>query len=505
MKRNSILIQLLIFVAIVVVVNLISDKLYFRLDFTADGRYTLSNATKDVLEELEDVATVKAYFSEDLPPQLLSNRKDFQDLLIEYENRSNGNLVYEFINPNVDELSEQDAQQQGISPVVINVTERDQVQQLRAYMGAVIEMGDVKEVIPVIQPGAAMEYDLTTSLKKMAIQDKPKIGFIQGHGEATINGTIQLVQQLSVLYDVEPYTLTDTSSIPSYYRAIALIDPSDTIPDSQFAIIDDFISQGGNVFVSFSAVSGDMRTAYLQPAPDLGIKNWLANKGVTVGDNFVIDAACGSVSVRQQQGPFVFNAQIQFPYFPIVQEFAEHPISQGLEALVLPFVTNISINNQDSSLSIVPLAYSSESSGLQSPGRTIDINKKWAESDFPLSNEVLAVALDGTIGNNPNARMVVIPNGSFAVNGEGQSQQQLSPDNVNFASNAIDWLSDDTGLIDLRTKGVTSRPLDKLEDGTRNILKYGNVFLPIILILVYSFVRKQRNNKRKQDWMQGKY
>ena len=97
MKRNSILIQLLIFIAIVVVVNLIADKLFFRLDFTADGRYTLSRATKDLLNDLDDVVTVKAYFSEELPTQLLSNRKDFQDLLIEYENRSDGNLVYEFI------------------------------------------------------------------------------------------------------------------------------------------------------------------------------------------------------------------------------------------------------------------------------------------------------------------------------------------------------------------------------------------------------------------------
>ena len=245
MKRNSILIQLLIFIAIVVVVNLIADKLFFRLDFTADGRYTLSRATKDLLNDLDDVVTVKAYFSEELPTQLLSNRKDFQDLLIEYENRSDGNLVYEFINPNENDLTETQAQQEGISPVIINVTERDQVQQMRAYMGAIIEMGDRKEIIPVIQPGAAMEYDLTTSLKKITIQDKPKVAFLQGHGEPSMNATVQLIQQLIVLYDVEPLTLSDSSGVPSYYRALVIIDPKDTISYRDFSLIDNYIDQGG--------------------------------------------------------------------------------------------------------------------------------------------------------------------------------------------------------------------------------------------------------------------
>lgn len=507
MKKNNIFIQLLIFIAIVVVVNLISDKLYFRLDFTADDRYTLSKATEDVLEDLEDVVTVRAFFSEDLPAQLLSNRKDFLDLLIEYENRSDGNLVYEFVNPNEDEESETSAQQQGISPVMINVTERDQVQQMRAYMGAVIQMGDRNEIIPVIQPGAAMEYDLTTSIKKISIEDKPKVAFLQGHGEPSINALAQLNQQLAILYEVEPYTITDTSQIPSYYRALAIIEPQDTIPPHHFQQLENFVNQGGNLFVCFSPVKGDMRSAYLQPGTDVGLKRWFQNKGITIGNSFVVDAVSSSVSVRQQQGPFVFNTQVQFPYFPIIQEFTEHPIAQGLESLMFPFITNITINNTDSALSIRPLVLSSDKTGLVSPGQQIDINKKWNENDFPLANEVLAVAMEGKIGTNPNAKMVVVPNGTFAVNGDpsqGQ-QQQLNPDNVNFASNALDWLSDDTGLIDLRTKGVTSRPLEVVEESTRNILKYGNVFVPILLVLIYAFVRKQANNRRKQNWMQGKY
>ncbi|MEQ9427034.1 MAG: GldG family protein [Cyclobacteriaceae bacterium] len=503
MKKN-IFIQLLILIAIVVVVNLIANKLYFRLDFTSDQRYTLSNATENILENLDDVVSIKAYFSEDLPPQLLSNRQDFQDLLIEFENRSSGSVVYQFVNPSENEVTESEAQGQGIQPIVINVTDRDQIQQMRAYMGAVIQMADRTEVIPVIQPGAAMEYDLTTAIKKISIVDKPKIGFIQGHGEPGIEACAQLSQQLNVLYTVEPYTISE-EQIPATYKALAIIDPQDTIPPDHFNKIQQYMQLGGSVFVSFSPVIGDLQTQtpMLRKAPEVGLKPWLSSNGVTVGDSFVVDAQCGRISVRQRFGAFGYvNSQVQFPYFPVVTNFGEHSISSGLESLRMPFVTNLTINNSDSSRRVIPLAMTSENTGLVPSGRMIDVEKKWEQSDFPLSSEILAAAIENPSGS----RLVIIPNGQFVVNGApGQNQQQLNPDNINFASNAIDWLSDDTGLIDLRTKGVTSRPLPQLEDATRNTLKYGNVFAPILLILIYAFVRKQANSRRRSKWMQGEY
>jgi ABC-type uncharacterized transport system involved in gliding motility auxiliary subunit len=83
------------------------------------------------------------------------------------------------------------------------------------------------------------------------------------------------------------------------------------------------------------------------------------------------------------------------------------------------------------------------------------------------------------------------------VNGEGQQMQQLPADNVSLFVNAVDFLSDDTGLIDLRTKEITSRPLQALEDGQRNLLKWLNFLLPIILVLIFGLIRFQyRRNQR---------
>ncbi len=506
MKRNKAITQLILFVGILIVINLISNKLFFRLDFTADKQYTLSSTTKNVLKDVNEVINITAYFTEELPPQLQKSKRDFEDLLIEYENRSGNNIVYNFVNPNKNEEEESKAQQEGISPLSVNVSEKDQVQQLRAYMGAVLTMGDKKEVIPVISPGPGMEYALTTAIKKISVTEKPKIAFLQGHGEPPVNASVEVLQQLSVLYDIEPYTINDTSDIPSYYRTIVLIDPKDTIPARDFARLDKYLSLGGRMYIAYNPLESNIQSQYLGPLPDIGLKGWLAGKGININDKYVIDASCGSVQVREQQSSFLqFTRMISMPFIPIIKKFGDHPTSKGLEAVILPFVAPISFLPKDSAVHYTPLLFTSEKSGIVTPPTAIDINKEWKEADFNAENQVVAMAAEGPISGGGNAKLVVVGSGNFAVNGIGEQQQRVSPDNVNFASNAIDWLSDDTGLIELRTKGVTARLLDDVEDTKRIIYKWTNALLPILLIIMLAFIRKQRYSRKRQAWMQGNY
>jgi ABC-type uncharacterized transport system involved in gliding motility auxiliary subunit len=154
---------------------------------------------------------------------------------------------------------------------------------------------------------------------------------------------------------------------------------------------------------------------------------------------------------------------------------------------------------------VTPLAYTSEQTGLVSPPTMVDIEKRWTENDFNESSQVVAVALEGPMVGQNDARLVVVSNGDFAVNGEPGQQQQVNPDNVNLQVNAIDWLADDTGLIDLRTKGITSRPLDKKEEATQLLYQYGNVLIPVFLLLIYAFYRKQQNAQKRRQWLEGNY
>jgi ABC-type uncharacterized transport system involved in gliding motility auxiliary subunit len=374
-------------------------------------------------------------------------------------------------------------------------------------MGAVLQMGDKTEVIPVLRPGAGMEYELTTAIKKLSVTEKPRVAFIQGHGEPSMYASSQVMQSLSVLNEVEEFTLTDTTAIPSTYKTIAIINPEDTIPASHFRMLDDFLGRGGNIFVAFNPLQADLSRAYLGAANDIGLKGWLQGKGITINDFYLIDATCGSVSVRQQQGPFIMNTQVQFPYFPIIGKFSEHAAVQGIESLFLPFASSITYLPVDSMVTIEPLAYTSDNTGMVPAPSFIDINKNWSESDFTLGSQVVAVAASGPLAGkgSVNSRIVVIANGRFAVSGTGAQPQQVNEDNVNFEVNAIDWLSDDTGLIALRTKGVTNRPLEEVDDTKRNLLKYLNVFLPVALILFIGVARRQRYLKKKQKWIEGNY
>jgi len=125
MKKSAIQMRLLLVAVIVILVGFLSTRFSLRLDFTGDKRYTLSKATRDILNNLKDPVTVTAYFSKNLPPNVVETRNDFKDLLIEYSNRSNGNVVYEFIDPSEKEEIEQQALQSGIQTVMINIRERN--------------------------------------------------------------------------------------------------------------------------------------------------------------------------------------------------------------------------------------------------------------------------------------------------------------------------------------------------------------------------------------------
>ncbi|MBI9071746.1 MAG: Gldg family protein [Melioribacteraceae bacterium] len=505
LTRKKVQTTVVLVFGILIMANIISNKFFFRLDFTEDQRYSLSEATKNILENLVDPVTVTAYFSEDLPPNVAKVKSDFKDLLIEYDNLSGGNVVYEFINPNENQAEETKAQQNGISPIMINVRERDQMKQQRAYLGTIVQMGERKEIIPFIQPGAAMEFALSSNIKKLSVQVKPKIVLLQGHGEAKLSTLQQLGTQLNIMYNVQELELNDTTDIPGDVKTIAIIAPKDTVLMPTLDKLDNFLAKGGNLLVALNRVEGNLQQSSGNVL-NTGFAEWLNDKGIEIEDKFIVDVKCGNVMVRQQQGMFVMNTPVNFPYLPIISNFADHPISGGLEAVILPFASPITIAPKDTTVSFIPLAMTSEQSDVESAPVFFNIQKEWKTSDFKMGSLPVAVAMEGKIVGDANSKMVVFGDGDFVVNGEGQQAQQQQPDNINLMANAIDWLSDDTGLIELRTKGVSARMLDAtLDDSTKTIIKYLNFLLPIIFIILYGVFRSQVKRKIRNKLKQTEY
>jgi gliding-associated putative ABC transporter substrate-binding component GldG len=503
MKTKNVSLYILFVLAAIVLVNIISDTLFVRLDLTEDNRYTLSNATKDIIKNLDEPITITAYFSEDLPPDIAKTRRDFKELLTEYRNISKNNIMYEFISPNADEEKEKEAMSKGIQPVLINVREKDQVKQQKAFLGAVIQKGEQKEVIPFMQPGTAMEYALSSGIKKLSVLNKPVIGFLQGHGEPELNAMKQAMVELGVLYQVQPVNLIQDANALEGIATLAIVAPIDSISEMEFSQIDAFLSNGGRLYIAMNRVNGELQEQRGFTV-NTGLETWLKSKNLIVENNFVVDATCATVNVQQQQGFFTFASQVQFPYIPIVSKFADHPITKGLEQVVAQFVSTMTFTG-DSSITFTPLITSSEKAATLSSPLYFDIQKNWNDNDFPLAELPLGALLEGKLSGNMNSKMVVIADGDFAINGSGQETREQNKDNINLMVNSIDFLSDDTGLIELRTKGVTSRPLDPIEEGKKSFLKWLNLLLPILLIAILGFIRSQQQRNLRYKRMEEGY
>lgn len=499
--RAQLIRNTLLLIAALVLVNLIGQRLKFRVDLTADKRYSLSTATLKLLKELPEAVTVTAYFTEQMPPDLAIARQELKDLLIEYATRSNGNVVFEFIDPNTADSLEQKAQQEGIRPMIAQTREKDKAENLQVYMGAVVRMGDRKAVMPVVQQGAALEWTVSSAIKQVSMVDKPVIGFLQGHGEPDPALMSQLVQSLGITYSPQPMAIYDSLPINDRFKALVIVDPKDSISPLQLQRLDEFMRKGKGVVVAYSPVRSDLNTTPVIDIRHTGLEPWLAQHGVRVMDNILVDARCGQVTAMQQVGNFSLPVQIAFPYFPTITDFADNPVSKGLDGVSFHFCASLIASGTDSTLRYTPLLFSSDHSNLLQPPQFIDIRKQWGDADFPLGKQVVAAEVESTFGGTAPTHLVVFCEGSFCVNGGGQQAVQLPESNVNLMVNAIDRATGSNDLLGLRGKEINYRPIDRLSDGTRTTLKVLNLGLPMLLAILYGLGRRAWRRRQRQQRM----
>ena len=262
--------------------------------------------------------------------------------------------------------------------------------------------------------------------------------------------------------------------------------------------MDKYLEQGGNVYVAINRVDAKLQQGY-GFSHTTGLESWLKAKGIDVENNFIVDANCGSVQV--QQANFPIPVSISFPYLPIITNFADHPISKGLGNVVLQFASSIKFTG-DSTKVYTPLAFTSDKSGTQPAPVYFNIEKRWTQADFPLKHIPVAALVEDT---KTRSKLVVVSDGDMSVNGTGQGAHQIQPDNANFMVNAIDFMSDDTGLIQLRSKQVKMRPLDQLDDSTKSMLKILNFILPILIIIAIGIIRYQKRKIQRLKRMEEDY
>jgi ABC-2 type transport system permease protein len=164
-----------VYLLVVVLINIAGITLFFRLDLTENRTYSISQASKTVVETLTEPLTINVFFTENLDAPYNNLERYLRDLLEEYALSANRFFNYRFYNvsPDTEGMNASAMENQhlaenyGIQPVQIQVIEEDEVKFVRAYMGLVIIHGDMVEKIPVVTSVDGLEYKLTTSIQKL--------------------------------------------------------------------------------------------------------------------------------------------------------------------------------------------------------------------------------------------------------------------------------------------------------------------------------------------------
>lgn len=500
LTKSTVNIRTLLYIGIFILVNMIAYKAFFRLDFTADKRYTLSESSKDILQSLQDQVTVSAYFSPNLPPDFENVKNDFQDMLSEFANRSDGQVVYEFLEVPQEDAEKAKLQQSGLAQVQIQSRENDEIKVVNGFMGAIVKLGAQQEPIPLIRDVRGMEYSLASSVKKLAVKDKIKVGFVQGHGEPKIDQMPQVAQLLQISYQPDTVNL----SIPNAWAAfktLVILKPQQPYTPEELAQLDQFLASGGNLFVGLDAVQANLQAQGPWGPLNTGLETWLGGKGVKVEQSFLIDQQGIQIGVQTPQmtpfGQMNVTQYVDFPYIMQINNFGDHPITEGLEIMLMQFPSPVTVN-VDSSKTGGSLVFTSQVSGKQPAPVFFMPTKQWTLNDFNTGPQSMAVWVENKGEGDSKSRIVVAGDGDFPIYQQGQ---QFIPDNANFLVNSIDWLTDDTGLIQLRTKGVVARPLEKqLEAGERNLVKIFNFLLPILILLGFGLYRRQKRKMQTLRW-----
>ncbi len=508
-KKNSLYVKIGVVLLILILVNVVSVRLFSRIDLTSQGLYSLSDASVKLAKNLDDVVTVKGYFSEDLPAPYNNVRRSVLDLLNEYRAYAGKNLQIEFLDPSDPETASE-AQAEGIPPLEAQVVEKDKLEVKKVYMGLVFRYEDKKETIPVVKNLSSLEYDISSAIKKLTQKKKKKIGYVQGFGEIDLKSVKPIITKLEKSYDVKAVDLSKSNSVDDDISVLLVLNPTESYSDSAKNALDAFVARGGKLAVMTGKIAFPEDLSSLVGRPkNLNLDDLFANWGFAINQDLVRDAKCATVGVVRQSGGFSIQTRVPFPYLVQCVNFnPDNMIVKDLHNVVLQFCSSIDTSLASSkNIKATVLITSSDRSGRETSNFSLNPFARYPLSAMSEKNIPLAVLFEGSFkslgyGKNPEIKTQKSPKTSVLVVGSGlffHGRYAMSPDNQIFLLNAIDYLADDSGLIAIRSKNVSTPSIEEVSDATRNLVKYGDMFLPPILIILIGLFRWRRKVSVKKQ------
>ena len=541
-----------------------SSTMLLRWDLTEEKRYSLSEGTESLLDQVAEPMLITVYLEGEFPAGFERLKIETRYMLEEWAAR-NGNIFFEFINPNNVENAGEFKNQlatKGINAVQLQVQKADGQSVLNVFPGATLAYKEQEvtavllENVMVFDPAEQvnisiqqLEFNLARALNALLITDKPKVGMVTGHGELTAVQTAGIGLALSENYAVDRFSLqaykadangeadlSDMVRRMNTYDLLVVAKPTQQFPELDKYLLDQFLMGGGKVLWFLDGVHAEMDSLSFGPeflayptVFDLNLTDLLFKYGVRINADLVQDVRCAGVNDRRSINPWV--------YFPLWGA-TDHPAVANMNAVKGEFSSTLD-TVEATGIKKTPLLLSSSSARSMAAPHTVSLEMLYNRPDpraFTQHNLMPAVLLEGSfesayanrlapkagvglpqLKKSPQTAMAVFSDGDFIrnqvnlINPEIPRGQPLplgydqytgiQYGNDDLVLNTVDYMLDDIGLMQTRTRDVKLRLLDGEKIvAEANYWKFLNVALPEFVLALAAFIfflqRKRRYARR---------
>ena len=541
----------LLFVVLgIILLNLFGSFFYKRFDLTQDKRYTLSEAAKQTIATIDSPMLVDVFLKGSFPPEFERLKSETQQLLEEFE-AHNPNVKYRFINPLEGEEDVEAIQKQliqfGLTPAQVEVQENGKISSEQVYPWALAYYNDKTVKIPLLknQLGTTseervnnsiqnLEYAFAEGFNKLAHPKSRKVAVIKGNGELEDKYVADFFKTLRDYYFIAPFTLDSAAVAPnktleqiSNFDLIVVANPTEAFSDSEKYILDQYTVNGGAslwlvdaVSLKHDSISGN-NFGYRK---DLNLSDFFFKYGIRINPNLVRDLYSAPIMLASGNENDAQFSRYPWVYSPLATSSNNHPIVSNIEAVKFDFAS--SIDTLPNSIKKTVLLASSQLTKIVGMPVEIDINKEVNRNfeitengprpeDFNSGSTPLAILLEGRFSSvftnrlkpfkskshkdeGVSSRMVVIGDGDLIKNQfQGNRPLELGFDkwtnsyfgNKEFLLNTVNYLLDDDGLINIRTKEIAIPFLDPQKTvEKRNLWQGANMLIPLGLLAIFGFI-----------------
>ncbi len=545
--KGQAIMQLILLLGIIVLTNIVSSFVFTRIDLTDDNRFTLSDNSKKLVSQLKDVVYIRVYLEGDFSPGFSRLQQSTREILDELSIYSNGNLQFEFIdpsaNPDEKERNKFYAQlyQKGIQPTTVEERTNEGVKRTYIFPGALVSYANVEMSITLLknQNGFPpelilnnsiqnLEYEICNVIRKVTDPMRPTIAFLEGHGELDTTNVNDIANALKASYELKRVRIDGKLNALKDYQAVVIAKPDSAFNEKDKFVIDQYVMHGGKLIFLLDPIQASMdslerRGEILAPARDLKLDDMLFRYGARVNYDLLQDLLSSLIPVvtgmvgsqpKQQLLPWYF--------FPLMNPTSKHPIVNNLNSIKGQFVSSIDPIDAVGIKHTVLLTTSQYSRILPAPVR-VSLGIMQFKPDpkmFPQKDVPVAVLMEGSftslyknripptiaenkeidfIDSSVQTKVIVISDGDLIRNDIVKGAPvalgfdrytNTTYGNKSFFLNILDYFCDDSGLMSVRSKEFRLRMIDPavLEADTA-LLKWFNVTLPIILLIVFGLIK----------------